>query len=153
MKKTLLRVITLVLTVTFLFSGISALASSDLVVKKAKLYSSSSLSKSIGTIPAWTSITVTSHTSSSVYKVKYKGKTGYVRTSCLVPETLTYTGSKTLRKGTRVYQRPTTSSASIKAPKTMYVLIIGTKGSWTLARTDDPDYDAIYIFVKTDKLS
>ena len=153
MKKPFLRVITLILTVTLLFSGISALASSDLVVKKAKLYSSSSLSKSIGTIPAWTSITVTSHTSSSVYKVKYKGKIGYVRTSCLVPETLTYTGSKTLRKGTHVYQRPTTSSASVKAPKTMYVLIIGTKGSWTLARTDDPDYDAIYFFVKTSKLS
>ena len=153
MKRLSYRVAVLILVVALVLPAASALAESDLVVKKATVYSDAALTKASYTVPAWTSVVVLSHKSDSVYKISYKDRKGYVRTSDLTPETLTYTGGKILPKGTRVYQRPTTSSASAKAPKTLNVLIIGRKGSWTLARTDDPDYDAIYFFVKSKKLS
>ena len=143
----------LILAVTLVLPMFSAFAECELVVKKAVVYSDASMSKASYTIPAWTSVVVHGHVSNSVYRISYKGRKGYIRTSYLTPETLTYTGGKTLPKGTRVYQRPTTSSTSAKAPKTLEVLIIGKKGGWTLARTDDPDYDAIYFFVKSSKLS
>ena len=152
MKQIISRAIVVVLIVTLALIGISALAESDVVIRKSKIYSSFSMSRAIGTIPAWTSITVVSHTNSKVCKVRYKGQTGYISASNLPDNSMTYTGSGLLAKGTRVYQRPTTSSASVRTPKKLNVLIIAQKNGWTLARTDDPDYDAIYIFVKSSNL-
>lgn len=153
MKRLSFRVAVLILVVTLVLPVASAFAECELVVKNAVVYSDASLSKASYTVPAWTSVVVHGHASNSVYRISYKGRKGYIHTSNLTPETLTYTGGKILPKGTRVYQRPTTSSAPAIAPKTLEVLIIGKRGGWTLARTDDPDYDAIYFFVKSSKLS
>lgn len=53
-------------------------------------------------------------------------------------------------KGSRIYQRPTTASNSVKAKKSVSILICGIKGSWVLVYDE---YKDRFGFVKKSSLT
>lgn len=129
-------------------------AHGDMVVKGVKAYRDPEMTDYIGTIPKYTAVVVKDtlngnwYTANKAALVTYKGVKCYIKTSALLQDE--YPGSAkevTLKKSVRVYQRPTSESANVKAKKGTKVLYIGKKGSWALIRTDALDNCGDYGFV------
>ena len=115
MKKTTVAIIAAVLMLTMLCGGALA-TSGDLTVANVKAYSDSAMTNYVGTIPAYTALVVGSY--DTYADVKMGGKTLYIDASALLRTDSPAKYTATLNKGTKVYQRATTSPTptSSRAP-------------------------------------
>lgn len=123
----------------------------DVVISKAKVYSNKAMTKYFCTIKANTAITVMhipewcetgkNYTYYNVSRIKYHGVVCYIKTSKLLKDNYKTYGEYNLKKGTRVYERPSKSCMYTKLKKKTKVYLCGTKGKWALVRTYVSGYD------------
>ena len=117
----------------------------DVVMSKAKVYSNKAMTKYFCTIKANTAVIVshlpewckigTNYTDYKVSRIKYHGVVCYIKTSKLLKDNYKTYGEYNLKKGTRVYERPSKSCMYTKLKKKTKVYLCGTKGKWALVRT------------------
>jgi len=159
MKKVALSIVSVLLLVTMLSS---ASASYQGVTKKSvKAYYDKYRTYYATTIPKNTIVKVVDialdrSAGRNIAKV-YAGKSRYL----YVYDSLLYSGFEALNnssskwsanivKGSRIYQRPTTASNSVRAKKSISIMICGTKGSWALVYDEYKDH---FGFVKKSSLT
>ena len=147
MKKTMFAILAAVLVLTLLGTG--ALAASGAVTKKSvKAYADAGRKVYLGTIPACTAVAVRSW--EDYADVYYKGGVVYVDSSALFDDDTYAKYEGVLKSGTKVYQRPSTSSASCKLSRSAEVLIIKVNGDWALI---EGMASGMFGFVKVNKLT
>lgn len=138
----------------------------DVVVKEAVAYSDKKLKNRIGTIPAYTAVTI--DIGDELYDLLKDGtiqKAFYLKASsckvlnygnqpCYINPSALW-GKMTvspdwyftkMQKGTKMYQRPDVTSASIELENTTDVVIISERAGWYLIRANKGDLDP-YFFV------
>lgn len=148
MKRKLIAVLAVAL-IAALGCGVAFAATGDITIKDAKAYADASMTQYVGTIPAGTSLMVRSY--DNYADVYVNGKIVYISKSALLDGDIAGPYNATLTKGTRVYQRATTSANSVKVKKTMVVNVCAIDGDWALVRTTDDK--AVFAYVKLDKLT
>ena len=129
--------------------GTTALAynsyAGDVVKSRARAYSTRSLSRYLFTIPANTAVaadmfpewckTGTNYADYRVARIRYHGTVCYIKTSKLLKYDYKTHGVYYLKKGTRVYERPSKASLSVSIKKKTKIYLCGAKGNWALVRT------------------
>lgn len=148
MRKTLVAVLAVALLLAT-FCG-SALASyGDVTLKSVKAYADAEMKLCVGTIPAYTALVVRSN--DDFADVYIGGKIYYINSSALLDRTIYGDYIATLRKGTKVYQRPTTSANTYTLKTDGVVQICKVHGEWALVQTLGSR--GLYAFVKLSKLA
>lgn len=146
------------MNLALLFCAAPALATfdaGDVVIKKAKAYSDKAMTQYACTIPAYTALLVefydpsdwTVYYEQDVAHVQYGGSTYYIATSALWNDDYKVKSYVTLPKKTKVYQRPSKNSASIKIKKKVSAIYCLKVGKWVLVRTNDYDHTGRYGYV------
>ena len=148
MKKTIISILAVALMLTVL-CGSALAASGDLTVTSVKAYSDSAMTNYVGTIPAYTSVVVRSY--DNYADVYVNGKVVYINADALLRTDAPANFSATLKKGTKVYQRATTSAKSYTLKSAGTVKVLKTSGNWALVQTTGSK--GLYAFVKLSKLS
>ena len=146
MKKLLVRLALCVLIALLSMSFVTALADySRIANAKMPIYSSSSMSKKVGTVPKWTVVLVKS-INGSVAKVSVNGKKGYTDTAYLADaydiSHYELYGTLFVTKKCKVYSYPSTKAKAKTVKKGLEVEIIKTDGKMYLIRTLDHNYMA-----------
>ena len=148
MKKKIMAILAMALVLTMI--GAQALAATgDLTVKSVKVYSDAEMKNCIGTLPAMTSLLVRSY--DSFADIYIDGKICYIDASALLHKNIASDYYATLKKGTLVYQRATTSANTIKLTKKYSVKLCAVSGDWALVQTTGKK--GMYGFVKVSKLT
>ena len=148
MKKLLPAALALALALCLLCAPALA-AAGDVTTRAARAYSDAELTHYIGTVPAYTAVAVRSYGSAA--NIYVNGTSCYISASALLNDGSVRTDFvAALAKGTRVYQRPSTSAESAVLKKAHNVSIIGVQGDWALVQADS--VNGLYAFVKTDRL-
>ena len=147
MKKTALSILAVVLLLT-LVCGTALASTGDITIKAAKAYADPDFKYYIGTIPKYTAVQVRAY--GSYADVVVNGVECFVK-----PSTLTqgardndYIGSATVPKGTRIYQRPSTSAKFTTASKNRTVKVYAVSRGYALIRNKK----GMFGFVKADAL-
>ena len=148
MKKAAFTVLTVVLLLT-LVCGSAFAASGDLTLKRATAYANPEMTIKIGTIPRYTALKV--NASGAYADVVYNGVRCYIKASTLSQGKFDYVyiGSTTLKKGTAVYQRPSSSSRCKTLSKPVKVKVVKVAKGYALIRSSK----GIFGFVKSDMLT
>lgn len=128
-NKSFLRILSVLVMAALLLSVLpaSALAASfSAAVKsgKMKVYADANGRMYLGSLPQKTIVTVLDY-SGNVAKISYNGMTGYAKVSDML-SVESFAEVATVTKSTRVYQQPSTASASVKvnAGTAVYVLAV-----------------------------
>ena len=148
MKKTMIAIMAVALVLTML-CGQALAATGDLTIKDAKAYSDAAMKDYLGTIPAYTALLVRSY--DSYADVRYNGRTVYISAEALLRKDAPTKYVATLSKGTKVYQRATTSANAYTLKSGGIVKICKVKGDWALVQTTGSK--GLYAFVKVSKLT
>lgn len=131
----------LALSLLFLQFMTAGAENEPMIVTASKLtvYSSSAMTKSIGTVSKNTIVTMIAQ-NGGIAKVKFSGKTGYAALSDLKPiaevSQPAYINAKTY-----VYSKPSSSAKKVSVSKNLAVNLIAVSGSWaTLERNGTIGY-------------
>ena len=159
MKKIALSFISVLLIATMV--GTASASYQGVTKKRVKAYYDKYRTYYATTIPKNTIVKVVNialdqSAGRNIAKV-YAGKNRYL----YVYDSLLYSGfdalnnssskwSANIIKGSRIYQRPTTASNSVKAKKSISIMICGIKGSWVLVYDEYKDH---FGFVKKSSLT
>ena len=148
MKKTALSVLTLVMLTAIVCTQAFALTG-DITVKAAKAYADPEMTLYMGTIPKYTSVLVRAY--GSYANVVYNGVKCYVQPSTLTQGDYDYNyiGTATVKKGAKVYQRPSSSARSVTLSKAASVKVYSVKNGYALIRSGK----GVFAFVDTSDLS
>ena len=148
MKKTMIAILAVALILTML-CGQALAASGDITTKSVKAYADAAMTKYVGTIPAYTALVVRSHdTFADVY---VNGKIVYISDSALLNKDASSKYVATLNKGTKVYQRATTSANDYTLQDSGTVKVCKVSGDWALVQSTGSK--GLYAFVKVNKLT
>ena len=148
MKKKMMLMLALALIVAML-CGTALAYSGDVTTKAVKAYADAEMKICIGTIPACTAVLVRSY--DSYADINVNGTMCYISEAALLHNDSVRTDFvATLRKGTKVFQRPTEEARAATVKKDCGVSIIAVKGDWALVQA--VSVTGAYAFVKTDKL-
>ncbi len=147
MKKLMTAVLALVLLMAL--SSAALAYTGDITTCNAKAYADPEMTVLVGGIPAGTSVLVRSY--EKYADVYYEGKVVYLQPSDLLHGDVTGDYNAVLEKGTRVYQRASTSAKSTKIKKACEVNVCAVSGDWALVRTTG-SYN-LFAFVKVSKLT
>lgn len=133
MKKALFTILTAVLLLT-LVCGSAFAASGDITLKRVTAYADPEMTIKVGKIPKYTCLKV--YACGSYADVSYDGVRCYISASALTKGDYDYSyiGSSTLKKGTTVYQRPSSSSKSVKISKAAKVKVFKIMKGFALIR-------------------
>ncbi len=148
MKRKLIAVLAVAL-IAILSFGSALAVTGDITVKDAKAYADAAMTRYVGTIPAGTSLMVRSY--DNYADVYVNGKIVYISKSALLDGDIAGPYNATLTKGTKVYQRATTSAKSAKVKKNMVVNVCAINGDWALVRSTGEK--TAFAYVKLDKLT
>ena len=148
MKKTLMAILAMALMLT-LFCGSALAYTGDLTTSNALAYADAAMTTFVGVIPAGTSVLVRSY--DSYADVYVNGKVVYIKTSDLLHAEISSDYEATLVKGTKVYQRASTSANSAKLKKSGKVKVCAVSGDWALVQSTGKK--GVYGFVKISKLT
>lgn len=148
MKKKLFAVLALAMILA-LCSSAALAVSGDITVKDAKAYADAAMTQYIGTIPKGTSLLVRAY--DSYADVYVGGKIVYINKNTLLDDDITGPYNATLKKGTVVFQRASTSASTVRLKKSCVVNVCGINGSWALVRATDSR--GAFAFVKLNKLT
>jgi len=163
MKKPFARIAALILVLTFLSSGVAALADYGAILNKnAKIYADAKMNKSLGTIPKYTSVGVRSVKSGKA-KINFRGYTVYVRSKYLSRPWITFQKKRKkqgidhledclryVKRSCYVYDYPSTSAKKIgRAKKGKILTGFKESGGWSIVL----DYSETYYgYIKTSNL-
>ena len=147
MKKMLVTMLAVALLLA-LFCGSAMASFGDITIKAAKAYTDSAMTDYAGTIPAYTALVVRAN--DKFADVYINGKIYYIKPSTLYGKTIFGDYYATINKGTKVYQRASTSARSYTLKKSGKVQICKVRGEWALVQTMGER--GLYAFVKIDKL-
>ena len=148
MKRAVFFALSVALILTLL-CGQALAAGGDITIREVKAYSDPDMTNYVGTIPTATSLLVRSY--EKYADVYVNGKLVYIDASALLNRDIAGPYNATLKKGTRVYQRATTSAKSVKLKKSGVVNICAMSGDWALVRSTGSL--GAFAFVKTSKLT
>lgn len=148
MKKTMMAVLAAVLMLA-LGCGSALAYSGDITTSNAKAYADPGMTQLLGAIPAGTSVLVRSY--ESYADVYYNGKVVYLAPSDLLNGDISGDYNATLPKGTKVFQRASSSARNRKLKKDVLVNVCAVSGDWALVRTTGDV--TLYAFVKVGKLT
>ena len=148
MKRAFFFALSVALILTLL-CGQALAARGDITIREVKAYSDPDMTNYVGTIPTATSLLVRSY--EKYADVYVNGKLVYIDASALLNRDIAGPYNATLKKGTRVYQRATTSAKSVKLKKSGVVNICAMSGDWALVRSTGSL--GAFAFVKTSKLT
>ena len=134
MKRIALSFLAAVLLLT-LVCGTAFAVTGDVTTKSVKAYADPNFTKYIGTIPAKTSVLVRAY--GSYADVYVNGVECFVSPSALTcgKKDYDYIGSATLKAGSKVYQRPTSSSKSATTSSDIKVLVYAASDGLAMIRT------------------
>lgn len=134
MKKIAISTLAAVLLLT-LIVGSAFAVTGDITTKAAKAYSDPNLTKYIGTIPSKTSVLVRAY--GSYADVYVNGVECYISPSALTcgKKDYDYIGYATLKSGSKVYQRPSSSSKSATTSSDIKVLVYAASDGLAMIRT------------------
>lgn len=134
MKKIALSILAAVLLLT-LVCGSAFAVTGDITTKAVKAYADPNFTKYIGTIPAKTSVLVRAY--GSYADVYVNGVECFIKPSALTcgKKDYDYIGYATLKAGSNVYQRPSTSSKSATTSSDIKVLVYAASGGYAMVRT------------------
>lgn len=147
MKKTMIAILTLALLLAL--SGTALAYTGDITTCNAKAYADPDMTILVGGIPAGTSVLVRSY--EKYADVYYEGKVVYLQPSDLLRGDVTGDYNATLEKGTKVYQRASSTARNAKLKKACQVNVCAVSGDWALVRTTDNS--SLFAFVKVSKLT
>ena len=163
MKKPFARIAALILVLTFLSSGVAALADYGAILNKnAKIYADAKMNKSLGTIPKYTSVGVKSVKSGKA-KINFRGYTVYVRSKYLSRPWITFQKKRKkqgidhledclryVKRSCYVYDYPSTSAKKIgRVEKGKILTGFKESGGWSIVL----DYSETYYgYIKTSNL-
>lgn len=148
MKKVAFSILTVVLLLT-LVCGSAFAVTGDITLKRAKAYADPDMTIEIGTIPKYTALTVRAY--GNYADVVYNGVKCYIKASALTQGKYDYSyiGTATLKKGTTVYQRPSSSSKSKKLSSSAKVKVYKVSDGYALIRSSK----GYFGFVKSESLT
>ncbi len=145
MKRAAFMILTVALLLT-LVCGSALAVTGDFTIKRATAYADPEMTIKVGTIPKYTCLKV--NASGNYADVSYNGVRCYIKASALTQGKYDYSyiGSATLKKGTEIYQRPSSSSrcktltkaAKVKVYKVAkgFVLIRNSKGYFGFVKSE-----------------
>ena len=148
MKKTMMAILAMALLLT-LFCGSALAYSGDLTTDVAKAYADAAMTKYVGTVPAGTSVLVRSY--DAYADILVDGKVVYIDTDKLLHTDIASDYTAVLEKGTKVYQRPTSSAKCLILKKEGTVKVCAVANDWALVQTTGKL--GVYGFVKLNKLT
>ena len=148
MKKTVIAILAVALMLA-LCCGSALAYTGDITTSNARAYADSAMTQYVGTIPAGTSVLVRSY--DSYADLVFNGKTVYVKPTDLLNGDISGEYNATLLKGTKVYQRATTSAKSLKLKKSGIVNVCAVSGDWALVRSTGKL--TLFAFVKVESLT
>jgi len=148
MKKFAISTVAVVLLLTLVCASAFALTG-DLTIKSAKAYADPDFTKYIGTIPKNTSVLVRAY--GSYADIVVNGVECYVKPSTLAQGAYDYSymGVATLKKGTKIYQRPSTSAKCVTNRKNRKVYVYSVSDGIAMVRSTK----GVFGFVKADSLT
>lgn len=134
MKKIAFSILAAVLLLT-LVCGSAFAVTGDITTKDVKAYADPNFTKYIGTIPAKTSVLVRAY--GSYADIYVNGVECFVKPSGLTcgKKDYDYIGYATLKSGSNVYQRPTTSSKYTTTSSNIKVLVYAASDGYAMVRT------------------
>lgn len=146
MKKTVLTLLAVMLMMTLCASAFAL--TGDLTIKAAKAYADPDFVNYIGTIPKYSSVLVRAY--GSYADIIYNGIECYVKPSTLDQgaHEYSYVGTGTIKKGAKVYQRPSSAARSVTMSKARTVKVYALSKGYVLVR-----YEGVYGFVAADDLT
>jgi len=147
MKKSMVAILAVVLIMTLL-CGQALASTGDITIKAAKAYSDPAMKKYVGTIPAYTALVVRSH--DDYADVYVGGKIVYIDAATLLDRPVIGKYTAKLSKGTKVYQRATSSANAYTLKKSGTVQVCKVVGDWALVQTLNTR--GLYAFVKISSL-
>lgn len=149
MKKTALSVLAIVMLLS-LVCGSALAATGDITIKAAKAYADTDMTLYMGTIPKNTSVLV--HAYGDYAEINYNGVKCYVKPSTLTQgkKDYDYLGTATLKKGSKVYQRSSSSSRCVTTKKARKVYVYKVSNGKALVRTST---SGIYGYVSANSLT
>lgn len=163
MKKPFARIVALILVLSFLASGVAALADYGAILNKnGKIYADAKMSKSLGTIPKYISVGVKSVKSGKA-KINFRGYTVYVRSKYLSRPWIDFQKKRRkqgidhledclryVKRSCYVYDYPSTSAKKLARVKKGRILTgFKEKGGWSIVMDSSETY---YGYIKTSNL-
>lgn len=138
-RKNIFRILTVLLLAALIAASVpaSALAqsfSAAVKSKSMKVYADAYGQQYLGALPKKSIVTVESY-SGGVAKISYNGMTGYAKVSDMCSVASFATEAK-VSSATRVYQQPSTASASVKVKAGVKLYVLAVSGSIAMVEKD-----------------